>query len=508
MLGAQEPVLPDEPLAASSRPPGAPVSAVLNVSSSLDGLATRVRPVPAPPVALQDCPYDTTGSRTCRMHWRPLLISSAAFNAFQNGGNLYTGYWYRWETMHGNLITRWFDSVEKWRWSRWSDDNPFMDDYVAHPMMGSITNYMWIQNDPKGMPLEFSNTRPYWKSRMRALAFSTAYSFEWKMGPFGEATFGHNGDHLFQDNGGKWTNETGWVELVTTPVGGLAWTVGEDVLDKYVVRRMEAKPHNPFTLLAISFLTPSRSTANIVRFRPPWYRDGRVVKAASFWSEPVNPDAVSPEVAPGRAPGDMVASAAFERRAAGELPEWPHPGGVHEFGAWWGLSMFSGHLWGNESSARYMPIDVNYSYLLHSGQKWQFRYAPEVTALAMLDEQVRPNVLGKYDETQRRRTYGSGASPIGWRANFFTDKGVQPYLSSAGGLIYFTDPVLLPQSSRLLYTIDFGGGLQFFRWNRQAISIGYRYQQLSNVSFSNHYPGTDANTIYVAVSRFRTKGYR
>ena len=87
-------------------------------------------------------------------------------------------------------------------------------------MMGSITNYMWIQNDPKGMTVEQANDWVYWRSRLRALAFSTAFSFWWKLGPTGEAAVGHNGDHFFYDKG-VLTNETGWVELVTTPLGGL-----------------------------------------------------------------------------------------------------------------------------------------------------------------------------------------------------------------------------------------------------------------------------------------------
>jgi hypothetical protein len=59
-----------------------------------------------------------------------------------------------------------------------------------------------------------------------------------------------------------------------------------------------------------------------------------------------------------------------------------------------------------------------------------------------------------------------------------------------------------------MYTIDFGGGLTFFRKRRQTVSIGYRYQHLSNANISLHNPGADANTFYVAVSRFRSRGYR
>ncbi len=459
-------------------------------------------------VPLSQCPYDTTHARECRVHWRQLLITSSVFNAFQNAGNLYTGYWYRWETTHGPWFQRWFDSVTQWRWDRWSDDNPFLDDYVGHPMMGGITNYMWIQNDPKSMTVEFGNTPEYWRSRMRATLYSTAYSFEWKFGPFGEAGVGHNGDHFFHDRG-TYTNETGWVELVTTPVGGLLWTMAEDAVDKHLVRKMEQKPHGAIALTAISVLTPARATANIFRFRPPWYRDGRQVKASSFFSEPPAPDDEAADSHPARAGtlADPAAEPAVVSAARkGEvLPLWPHYGGVHEFGAWWGLSLMTGHIWGDAKDIKYMPINVNYSYLLHPGARWNLRYSPELIALAMMDEPVK----GQTNVTlQRKRTYGSGVSPVGFRAVFLPENRVQPFLSTNGGALYFADRVLSPQGSQFMYSIDFGAGLTFYRKQRQAVSIGYRYQHLSNADISQHNPGTDANTFYVAVSRFRTKGYR
>ncbi len=255
------------------------------LTSKTDGSVISRRPPGY--VSLDQCPDDVTNARSCRIHWHQLVLSTAAFNAFQNVGNLYTGYWYRWETSHGVWFQRWINSAAGWRWNVWNDQNPFLDDYIAHPMMGGITNYLWIQNDPKGMTVEFGNTPEYWHSRMRAFAFSTAYSFQWKLGPFGEAGIGHNGDHpVPQSRSRVWTNETGWVELVTTPVGGLLWTMAEDALDKHVVKKVEEKPRGALPLLLISFLTPARATANIFRFRPPWYRDDRIVRNSSFWSEP------------------------------------------------------------------------------------------------------------------------------------------------------------------------------------------------------------------------------
>ena len=128
-----------------------------NNSSDLSGF--YVQPSSSERVPLSQCPYDTTRARECRMHWTHLLITASLFNAFQNGGNLYTSYWYRFETTHGKWFERWFNSVTEWHWDRWSDSNPFLDDYVAHSMMGGITNSLWIQDDPKGATLEFGNNQ-------------------------------------------------------------------------------------------------------------------------------------------------------------------------------------------------------------------------------------------------------------------------------------------------------------------------------------------------------------
>jgi len=509
-------ILPDVPEAAGS----GDMELEIETSSSRSSVFT---PTPAAKtqasnseVTLRDCPYDQTHARVCRIHVGQLIISSAIFNAFQNAGNLYTGYWYRYETTHGEWWNRYVNSVEGWRWNVWSDDNPFLDDYVGHPMMGSITDYLWIQNDPKSMTLEQSNTWPYWRRMLRAGAFSTFYSFEWKLGPFGEAAIGHNGDHYFSDEmGAVYTNETGWVELVTTPVGGALWTLAEDALDRHVVRRLENKSRNPLALTAYQFLSPSRGTANILRFRPPWYRDSRTVKATSFFSDPPWPEDEEPssetattaaaehDAAHDRGNED-IAPAAVSRPAT-YLPEFPRPGGVHEFGAWWGLSLISGHIWGYAKDIKYMPIDVRYSYEFEHWDHWTMRYSPELTALALIDEPVQGTTN---PELLRKRTYGSGLSPVGFQSDFFPSKRVQPFLSTDGGFIYFMDRVLSPEGSQYMYTVDFGTGINIFRKERQAVSIGYRYQHLSNANISQHNPGMDANTFYVSVSRFRTKGYR
>ncbi|MGB9029187.1 MAG: acyloxyacyl hydrolase [Acidobacteriaceae bacterium] len=505
--------LPDAPVPTASWTEGAKAG-----SSSVVAVSA-----PREPTSPEDCSLDTTHARNCRVHWRHLIVTTTLFNAFEDAGNLYSGYWYREETTKGDWWDRYINSAAGWRWDRWDDYNPILDDYVGHPMMGAITNDLWIQDDPRSRTVVQSNSWPYWRRMLRAGAFSTAYSFWWKLGPTGEAAIGHNGDHSIPySNGNGESNETGWVELVTTPVGGVLWTMGEDALDKHVVAPVEAPGRNPFALLGLSFLEPAHATANIFRFRPPWYRDDRVVKAKSFWSDPPGENEVRFE----KTSSDSTANGASEEvssaipatpavvrspSSAGESPVWPRPGGEHEFGALWGLSLMSGHIWGFSGDVKYMPIVVRYSYLISPHDAWTLRYAPEFTPLAMLDWPTPgavPTTAQPAAQYLRTRAYGSGVSPVGFETDFLPAKRVQPFLSTNGGFVYYDQRVLSPQGSQWMYTIDFGCGLHFFRKARQDWSLGYRYQHLSNANISEHNPGTDANTFYLAVSRFRSKGYR
>ena len=43
--------------------------------------------------------------------------------------------------------------------------------------------------------------------------------------------------------------------------------------------RLENVSRNPLWLTAIAFMEPCRSAANVLRFKAPWYRDNRRVKA-------------------------------------------------------------------------------------------------------------------------------------------------------------------------------------------------------------------------------------
>jgi len=288
------------------------------------------------------------------------------------------------------------------------------------------------------------------------------------------------------------------VSMFTTPIGGTLWTVAEDLIDRSVITRLEQRSRNPILLVTYQLLNPGRGTGNMLRFRPPWFRDSRTVKANSFWSDPDPATSSRDEPRTPRASTTAVSITPSRQPTPLSIPF----GGTHELGAWWGISMFSGSLWGDVQNVKYMPIDVRYSYLFLQRRHWALRYSPEITALAMLNEPV-PNGVPPFD--MRKRTYGGGISPEGLQLDFRPRSRVQPFFSQNFGGIYFADKVLSPEGSQFMFTIDFGGGVNIFLRQRQAFTLGYRYQHLANANISLQNPGTDTNTFYVGISRFRPK---
>ena len=203
-----------------------------------------------------------------------------------------------------------------------------------------------------------------------------------------------------------------------------------------------------------------------------------------------------------------LASQAQKAQILSPERSWLGPGGRHEFGAAIGGSFISGHIWGAADKVHYTPVHLRYSFEFHRhNQQWTLRYAPEITALARISwlqpDEVNNVVTG---ESPRLHTYGAGFSPVGFQVDLRPLKPVQPYFMTDSGFVYFADRVLSPQGSQWMYSIDFGGGVNIFHHRRSAVSVGYRYQHLSNANISFHNPGMDANTIYIGVSRFRSWG--
>jgi hypothetical protein len=176
-------------------------------------------------------------------------------------------------------------SLKSWIDSGWDDGDPLLYSYLGHPIQGAMTGFIQIQNDPAGEKLEFSNTKPYWHSRLKALLWNTAYSTQWNIGPLSELTFEKYGTKARPpwNRDGSWPCKSkncftgvGQVDLVMTPVGGFAWILAEDFLDKEVARRVEASTRNHFVIDFVRCaLNPIRGGASILHGKRPWYRGSR-----------------------------------------------------------------------------------------------------------------------------------------------------------------------------------------------------------------------------------------
>ncbi|MBI5084640.1 MAG: hypothetical protein HZB13_08590 [Acidobacteria bacterium] len=149
----------------------------------------------------------------------------------------------------------------------WADGDPFYVNYVGHPMQGAAAGFIWVQNDHSYRRAEFGRNPIYWKSRLRAAAYSAAYSMQFEVGPLSEASIGKIQSQYPQQ---------GYVDHVITPVVGTGWMLVEDALDQYVIKRIERKVSNPVVrVMARGWLNPSRSFANMMRLQVPWARDNR-----------------------------------------------------------------------------------------------------------------------------------------------------------------------------------------------------------------------------------------
>ncbi len=124
--------------------------------------------------------------------------------------------------------------------------------------------FIQIQNDPKGLRQQFGTSGDYWRSRMKAMAWSAAWSTQFEIGPISQASIGNVGLK------GKQT----WEDILVTPTLGTAMLISEDAIDRFIMKRIERSTDNFYAIIfSRMLLSPTRTIANLFRFKTPWYRD-------------------------------------------------------------------------------------------------------------------------------------------------------------------------------------------------------------------------------------------
>lgn len=255
-------------------------AAAPGVRIDLDDLVARMdRPAsPSLPSA-----FDPSEASPEHYHWKGLLWESFAFFGVENTQRLLADPFFRRITADKPYWHDYFASVKQWNWHRWYDGDDFLVAYIAHPMQGAVTEFIEIQNSPAQRGLRIIDGTAYWHSRLLAFAWAAAFSFDQKLGPLGETALGSEGGYTYLANCAfpcrtfspdQVTNNTGWVKLVSTPVVGTLWTVVEDFLDHFVSDRVQGDDDTrKFPKILRGSLNPTRTMANFLRWRKPWYRD-------------------------------------------------------------------------------------------------------------------------------------------------------------------------------------------------------------------------------------------
>jgi hypothetical protein len=232
-------------------------------------------------------PAPSASSRTERegFHWRRALEESGTFLLIEQAWVVHTDF--RWVVSENGIPFNhyWRDyaqSLDTWWHAGWSAGENPMYNYVGHPIQGAITGNIELQNNPKDRAIEFSNSKIYWKSRLKATLWNTVYSTQWSIGPISEMTVEKYGSEDRQpwNANGTYPCDTstcywgvGKVNLVMTPVGGLGWMIAEDWMDKNIVRRVEARTTNHLLVDTVRCtFNPIRGGANILHGNKPWFR--------------------------------------------------------------------------------------------------------------------------------------------------------------------------------------------------------------------------------------------
>ncbi len=196
-----------------------------------------------------------------RTDWEGLLRSSARFLVVQHSFRFLTEPGTRNE-LAGPFVRDYLRSVGAMR--RWSDTDPFIVNYVGHPLMGAVTGNLYLNHTGSASDQPFGSAHGYWKMRLRAMTYSAVYSAQFEIGPVSEASLGNVGrDH----------RTMGAVDLVVTPLAGTGWLIAEDAIDRFLIEKIEDWSGSPFVRIpARCFLNPGRAFANLMDRKVPWKR--------------------------------------------------------------------------------------------------------------------------------------------------------------------------------------------------------------------------------------------
>jgi len=206
---------------------------------------------------------DLEGLKDVPVDWRKAFLESGLFIALLNGKRAALEPWTR-AGMKGPFFKDYWRSIKgslKWKWK---DGDDFFINYVRHPAEGATFAFIIRQNDSNSIdPTSCGFSKKYFKQTFKTVIFSAIGSTLFEIGPVSEASIGNVG----------YFKQSGLVDFFVTPTVGVAFMIGQDLLDNYVIKNLERKIHNKIFVATMRVvLNPTRSLANALAFKKPWYR--------------------------------------------------------------------------------------------------------------------------------------------------------------------------------------------------------------------------------------------
>jgi hypothetical protein len=248
------------------------------LQTSADRAAGEAVSVPPPIVG----PVSAGPKHSGGIHWGSLVRDWWMFVAIEQTERIAKESKTR-KQLSGPFFRDWFNTVSAYHFDNWNDGGKIITSYLAHPAQGATAAAIfWQNNDRVRYSEQDFHSAAYRKALMQAFAFATVDAVLWKVGPLSESSIGNVGlpvhwwDRDCRALHIPCVDRTGVSDMVMNEVGGTAMTIGFQWLDKHLQKRIENHTQSRFLIYTTRMLTyPPQSLANIVRFRPPWFRDSR-----------------------------------------------------------------------------------------------------------------------------------------------------------------------------------------------------------------------------------------
>jgi hypothetical protein len=167
---------------------------------------------------------------------------------------------------------------------------------------------------------------------------------------------------------------------------------------------------------------------------------------------------------------------------------------------WGGTSYDSPDL--SQSRGRKVPllVGLRYGRIIYVKNSFALEYTIDVIPVAVVS---LPGTLSSSGQTSRQYAYGVGIIPVGLKAVFNRRRRFKPFGGISTGPIYFSRQVPVPGSARFNFISSGNAGIQIFKGEKHAITIGYDFSHISNAGIGRINSGFNTNYFYAGFSIFR-----